>query len=124
MEKDFNSELPIKYLLYLGTNNLYGWAMSKPLPTKGFKWMNESDWKSHSCILEVDLENPKELHDLHNEYPLAPERLKINKVEKLIPNLNNKTSYILHYENLKLYESLGSKVTRFTDVSSLRRVLG
>ena len=61
--------------------------MSKPLPTKGFKWMSEAelqDWKNHSCILEVDLEYPKELHDLHNEYPLAPERLTVNKVEKLI----------------------------------------
>ena len=49
--------------------------MSKPLPTKGFKWMAEGelrDWKSHNCILEVDLEYPKELHDLHNAYPLAP----------------------------------------------------
>ena len=58
------------------------------------------------------MEHPEELHDLHNEYPLAPERLEINKVEKLIPNLNNKTSYVLHYENLKLYESLGMKVTK------------
>ena len=58
------------------------------------------------------MEYPEELHDLHNEYLLAPERLAINKVEKLIPNLNNKTSYVLHYENLKLYESLGMKVTK------------
>ena len=70
------------------------------------------DWKGFSCILEVDLEYPEEFHDLHNEYPLAPERLEINKVEKLIPNLKNKTSYVLHYENLKLYESLGLKITR------------
>ena len=89
--------------------------MSEPLPTKGFEWMAEDelkDWRKHSCILEVDLEYPKELHDDHNEYPLAPERLEINKVEKLIPNLNNKTSYVLHYKNLKLYESLGMKVTK------------
>ena len=71
------------------------------LPTKGFKWMTEEelqDWKNYTCILEVDLEYPKEPHDLHNEYPLAPERLEINKVEKLIPNLNNKTSYVLYYK--------------------------
>ena len=101
--------------MYLDANNLYSWAMSEPLPTKGFKWMTEDelkDLKSHSCILEVDLEYPEELHDLHNEYPLAPERLTVNKVEKLIPSLNNKTSYVLHYENLKLYESLGMKVTK------------
>ena len=114
MGKDFNPENPSKYLVYLDANNLYGWAISMPLPTKGFKWMTKEelqDWKNHTCILEVDLEYPEELHDLHNEYPLAPERLEINKVKKIIPNLNNKTSYVLHYENLKLYESLGMKVT-------------
>ena len=108
-------EQPSKYLTYLDTNNLYGWAMSKSLPTKEFKWMTEEelqDWKGFSCILEVDLEYPEEFHDLDNKYPLAPERLEINKVEKLIPNLNNKTSYVLHYENLKLYESLGLKISR------------
>ena len=115
MGKDFNPENPSKYLVYLDVNNLYGWAMSEPLPTKGFEWMTEKelqDWNNHTCILEVDLEYSEELHDLHNEYPLAPERQEINKVEKLIPNLNNKTSYVLHYKNLKLYESLGMKVTK------------
>ena len=115
MGKDFFRDELKKFLVYLDANNLCGWAMSKPLLTKGFKWMEEHelrDWKNHSCILEVDLEYPKELHDLHNEYPLAPERIEINKVEKLIPNLNNKTKYVLHYENLKLYESLGLKITK------------
>ena len=115
MGKGFNPENPSKYLVYLDANNLYDWAMSKPLPTKGFKWMTKEelqDWNNHTCILEVDLEYPEELHDLHNEYPLAPERLTVNKVEKLISNLNNKISYVLHYKNLKLYESLGMKVTK------------
>ena len=70
------------------------------------------DWKHLSCFLEVDLEYPEQLHDLHNDYPLAPERIKIGNVEKLIPNLNNKISYVVHYENLKLYESLGLKNTK------------
>ena len=55
---------------------------------------------------------PEDLHDLHNDYPLAPERSKIRNVEKLIPNLNNKTNYVVHYKNLKLYESLGLKITK------------
>ena len=63
-------------------------------------------WKEHPCIVEVDLEYPIELHCLHNEYPLAPERLIVNKVEKLIPNLNDKKKYIIHHETLKLYERL------------------
>ena len=55
---------------------------------------------------------PEDLHDLHNDYPLAPERIKIRNVEKLFPNLNKKSNYVVHYENLKLYESLGLKITK------------
>jgi hypothetical protein len=49
---------------------------------------------------------------LHNDYPLAPESLKIDVVKKLIPNLYNKHDYVVYYENLKLYESLGLKITK------------
>ena len=74
MGDKFNSNEPSKYIQYLDANNLYGWAMSKPLPTHGFKWMKDNElnvWEKTPCILEVDLEYPKELHDLHNDYPLA-----------------------------------------------------
>ena len=65
--------------------------MSKQIPTSGFEWMTDDeldDWTYLSCFLDVDLEYPKDLHNLHNDYPLAPERVKIGIVEKLIPNLN------------------------------------
>ena len=103
-----------KFISYLDANNLYGCAMSKQLQTSGLEWMTDDefgDWKHLSCFLEVDLEYPEQLHDLHNDYPLASERIKIGNVDKLIPNLNNKTSYVVHYENFKLYESLGLKIT-------------
>ena len=89
--------------------------MSQPLPTHGFEWMSEEElknWRSHSCILEVDLEYPKVLHDLHNDYPLAPERLKIGGIEKLIPNLYDKKNYVVHHKTLKQYKSLGLKITK------------
>ena len=83
-------------------------------------------------FLEVDLEYPDELHELHNDYPLAPEKLavssdmlskyckkiadkyeiKVGDVKKLIPNLSNKTNYVVHYRNLQLYLSLGMKLTK------------
>ena len=72
-------------------------------------WKKLSDNEGTGCILEVDLEYPKELHDLHDDYPLAPEIL---KVEKLIPNLHNKSNYIIHHESLKLYEKLGLRITK------------
>ena len=53
-------------------------------------------WTEHPCILEVNLEYPQELHDLHDDYPLEPEKLMIDKVEKLIPNLNSKEKYVIH----------------------------
>ena len=58
--------------------------------------MNYENWGEFPCVLEVDLEYPEQLHELHNDYPLAPERLKINKVEKLIPTLLKKEKYVLH----------------------------
>ena len=88
--------------------------MSKPLPTHGFKWMNEEElenWRSFSCILEVDLEYPENLQDLHSDYPLAVERLKVGKVDKLVPNLRNKQKYVIHHAVLKQCESLGLKIT-------------
>ena len=115
MGDEYDDKRATKYITYLDANNLYGWAMCKPLATHGFKWMDDDEltsWKKHTCILEVDLEYPKQLHDLHNDYPLAPERLVLGKVEKLVPNLNDKTKYVIHYENLKLYESLGLKITK------------
>ena len=83
-------------------------------------------------ILEVDLEYSDELHEMHNDYPLTPEKLKINhdtlsnycsnivndygikigSVNKLVPNLGNKSKYVLHYKNLQLYLSLGMKLSK------------
>ena len=70
------------------------------------------DWKHLSCIIEVHLYYPENVHNLHNYYPLAPERIKIGNVEKLIPNLKNQTNYVVHYENVNLYESVGLKITK------------
>ena len=123
MGEEFDPDSPTKYLAYLNANNLYGWVMCNPLPVGNFEWMSDSElknWKNHSysssqpsgSILEVDLEYPEDWHDLHNDYPLAPERLKIGGVEKLIPNLCNKSKYIIHHKTLKLYESLGLKIMR------------
>ena len=83
-------------------------------------------------ILEVDLEYPQELHDLHNDYPVCPEKVKVlndmlsgyckeiaNKfnisiglVRKLIPTLKDKKEYVLHYPNLQLYLDLGLKIKK------------
>ena len=115
MGNKYDASKRTKYITYLDANNLYGWAMSKALPTHGFKWMEPNElenWRNYSCILEVDLEYPRSLHDLHNDYPLAPKQIKIDNVKKLIPNLGAKKKYVLHYENLEQYESLGLKIKK------------
>ncbi|XP_072021514.1 uncharacterized protein [Amphiura filiformis] len=115
MGDDYDPSKPSKYIEYVDANNLYGWAMSKPLPVGDFKWMSSKEldnWRKIPCTLEVNLEYPKELHDLHNDFPLAPERLIVNKVEKLIPNLNDKEKYVIHHVALKQCLELGLKLTK------------
>nr|CAG8511667.1 220_t:CDS:2 [Entrophospora candida] len=84
----YDKNRPKKYLMYVDTNNLYGWAMSQYLPSGGFKWINpntapdimsipENSPKGYTFV--VDLKYPKELDDLHNDYPLAPENIEITR---------------------------------------------
>ena len=83
METEFDPTEDYKFISYLDANNLYGWAMSKQFLTSGFKWMTADeldDWKHLSCFLEVDLDYPEDLHNLHNDYPLTPERVKIGNI--------------------------------------------
>ena len=123
--KDYNKKEASKYLMYLDANNLYGAAMSEKLPVHSFKWMTNKEienlfnnqivqvWNKNPCILEVDLIYPKELHDLHNDYPLCPERIECkNGVKKLIPNLWDKNNYVVHYKTLMQYLSLGMKLKK------------
>ena len=137
--ENYDPSQPTSYLQYLDSNNLYGWAMSQPMPTRGFEWVNYTDQiletpadADHGFILEVDLDYPSQLHREHNDYPLAPEKMKVTKsmmspyqhrlidelsitsfeTEKLVPNLQPKIRYVLHYRNLQLYLSLGMKITK------------
>ena len=120
--------------------------MSECLPYGEFKWLKNVDGFDVNSVsekseigyfLEVDLEYLKELHELHHDYPLDPEKLavssdilskyckeiedkygmKVGDVKKLILNLGNKTKYMLYYRNLQLYLSLGMKLAK------IRRVL-
>ena len=136
MVPNFDEKNPTTFVTYLDANNLYGWAMCKPLPTGNFEWVELTSLPQLSegkgMILEVDLEYSAELHDHHNDYPLAPQSLKIEcdwqsdyckavrdkhniptrVVPKLVTTLCNKTKYVLHYDNLVLYLSLGMKLTK------------
>ena len=147
---DYGPNKPSTCITYLDKNNLYGWAMSKYLPYGEFEWLENVDKldvmsinkKSDvGYILEVHLKNPDKLHELHNDYPLAPEKIavtndmlskyckeiadkyniKFGGVKKLIPNLGNKTKYVVHYSNLLLYLSLKMKLTKIHKVLKFKQ---
>jgi hypothetical protein len=141
---EYDSSKPTTYADYLDSNSLYPTSMSLPLPTHEFQWDDDLDKYTtefiskydidtiKGCTLEVDLDYPEELHDEHNDYPLAPERMivtpemaspynidlsekngmKLTACEKLVPNLMNKERYVLTMRNLKLYLSLGMKLRK------------
>ena len=147
---EHNPEQPTSYILYTDANNLYGHAMVQPLPVGDFQWVEDverfdvttvADDADMGYIMEVDLEYPSELHDLHSDYPLAPEKMLIShdmlspyqqelkedlqykpaRVEKLIPNLWNKEKYVIHYRNLKQHLSLGLKLKKIHRVLQFKQ---
>ena len=62
---------------------------------------NYNEESDEGYFLEVDVQCPEKLHDLHNDLPFLPKRMKIEKVEKLVTNLQDKTEYVIHIRNLK-----------------------
>ena len=150
--EDHDPEQPNSYIMYLDANNLYGWAMSQCLPTSQFAWVPQEELEQldvmtidkeadQGYILEVDLEYPAALHDLHSDYPVAPERrtipneqlsphsqelleelgMKGKPTEKLIPTLHEKTKYVVHYHSLQQYLKLGLKLKKIHRAVSFKQ---
>ena len=144
MGSDYDSGKESSYINYLDANNLYGLSMIHKLPYRSLKWddkITEDDIINYDngrtgYILEVDLEYPKELHDLHNDYPLAPEVMNVKantlseiqveiyklingskepkdeKTKKLILNLHDKSKYVVHIRTLQFYLKHGLKLKK------------
>ena len=146
----YHPKKPSTFITYVDMNNFYGWAMSEYLPYAGVKCLENIDefdmnLISEKCpigyFLEVGLEYPDELHKLHNDYHLAPEKIaassdmlsnyckiiagkyviRVGNLKGLIPNLGNKTNYVVHYRNLQLYLSLGMKLTKIDRVLKFKQ---
>ena len=141
--KGYDSSLEKSFICYWDVNNLYGAAMLEYLRPDEFEWLSDDEINGidFNCvsaesdvgyILEVDLNYPSKFHELHNDYPLAPEKMRVSKdmlsdycsgiaekydvkvgdVAKLIPNLRDKSCYVLHYRALQLHVSLSMVVKR------------
>ncbi|CAM9729723.1 unnamed protein product, partial [Heterosigma akashiwo] len=137
----------IKYISYTDANNLYGWSMSKPLPTGDFKWVAETEFLRNKNdlkighILEVDIQYPEYLHDLHSDYPLAPEHVTVTDEQlseyqrqlkgelnikgaptnKLLLTLYDKEKYVVHSDVLDFYLSQGLVVTKVHRILQFRQ---
>ena len=111
--KNYDKNTKFSYIEYLDANNLYGWAMSKTLPVKYFKWSdnlsmfteefikNYDENGDKGYIFEVDVEYSKKLRSVHSDLPFLPERMKINKCEKVVCNTRNEENYIIQVVSLK-----------------------
>ena len=121
------------FLMYVDANNLYEWAMSKKLPVDNFKWVDDLSMFTEDFIkiydeegdvgylLVVDIEYPKTLHMLHSDLPFLPDRMKVNKVNKLVCNLNDKENYSIHILALKQALNHGLELKRVHSVISFRQ---
>ena len=126
--------------------------MQQPLPIGEFEWVDPANFESlkkqlpdiavdaeFGFVFEVDLRYPPEIHDRHNDYPLAAEKMKIthdllsdycrsfytdrpyHPDVKLVPNLRDKEKYVVHYRNLQLYTELGLEITKIHRILSFRQ---
>ena len=94
-------------------NNLYVWAMSQKLPVNNFEWIKDTSQFNEDLIknyneesdegyfLEVYIQYLEKLYELHNDLLFLPERMKIERVERLVANLHDKTEHVIHIRNIK-----------------------
>ena len=112
--KGYRKNKESSYIQYWDVNNLYVWAMSWKLPVNNFIWLkgtshfngdfikNYDEESDKGCFLKVGVQYLEKILELYNEKPFLPERMKIEKVEKLVANLHDKTEWVIHIRNLML----------------------
>ena len=122
--KDYDKKKKSSYIQYLDANNLYGKAMTEKLPVRGFRWMDDiskidedfvKDYDKNNnkrYILDVDIDYPSKLQNLHSDLPFLPERMVSNNTKKLVCNLNDKKNYIVHINVLKQALDHGLKLRK------------
>ena len=129
--KDYDKNKELPYIQYWDVTNFYGRAMSQKLSVNNFEWIKDTSQFNEDSIrnynqecdegyfLEVDVECPEKLHEVFDDLPYLPERMKIEKVEKLLANLHVKTEYVIHIRNLKQVLNHGLILKKFHKVIKL-----
>ena len=114
----------------LGVNNFYGWAISQKFLVNDFEWItkvnedlikNYNEGSDERYFFETDVEYIEKLHGFHNDLPFLPERMKIEKVEKILANLHDKTKYVIQIRNLKQSLNHGLLFTKVQRVIKLNQ---
>ena len=114
----------------LGVNNFYGWAISQKFLVNDFEWItkvnedlikNYNEGSDERYFFETDVEYIEKLHGFHNDLPFLPERMKIEKVEKILANLHDKTKYVIQIRNLKQSLNHGLVFTKVQRVIKLNQ---
>ena len=103
-----NYDKESSFLMYVDANNLHGWAMSKKLPVDSFKWVDDLSIFTGDFIktydeegdvgysLVVDVEYPKTLRMLRTDLHFLLDKMKVNKVKKLVCTVTDKENYSIH----------------------------
>ena len=127
--KNYDKNKESSFLMYVDANGLYGWAMHKKLPVDSFKWVHDltmftedfvkgyDEESDIGYLLLVDIEYPKTLRMLYSDLPFLPDRMKVNKVKKLVCNVTDQENYSIHIFAL----NHGLKLIRVHSVISFRQ---
>ena len=114
----------------MGVNNFYGWAISQKFLVNDFEWItkvnedlikNYNEGSDERYFFEADVEYIEKLHGFHNDLPFLPERMKIEKVEKILANIHDKTKYVIQIRNLKQSLNHGLVFTKVHRVIKLNQ---
>ena len=103
--KNFDKSKKSSYIQYWDVNNLDDWAILQKLPVNNFEWIKDTQFNEDfienyneesdkGYFLEVDVEYLEKLHDLHKNLPFLSEKMKIEKIEKLVANLHDKLNML------------------------------
>ena len=134
--KNYDKNKEPSFLIYDDANNLYGWSICKKLPVGDFKWVDDlsmftedfiknfDEESDKGYLFVVDVEYPKNIHKLHSDLLFLPERMKINKCDKLVCNLQDKENYPVHVLALKQALNHGLKLKKIHSVIEFRQSIG